>query len=79
MLRWLPEDVSTFGPDIDSLFYLIYYITGVTFILVTVLMIWFLISTVTVKGGAPLTLTATQRLRSSGQLFRQRYSSRFPS
>jgi cytochrome c oxidase subunit II len=43
MLRWLPEDVSTFGPDIDSLFYLIYYITGVTFILVTVLMIWFLI------------------------------------
>ena len=43
MLRWLPEDVSTFGQDIDSLFYLIYYITGVTFILVTVLMIWFLI------------------------------------
>jgi cytochrome c oxidase subunit 2 len=43
MLQWLPEDVSTFGPDIDSLFYLIYYITGVTFILVTVLMIWFLI------------------------------------
>ena len=43
MLSWLPEDVSTFGPDIDSLFYLIYYITGVAFILVTVLMIWFLI------------------------------------
>jgi cytochrome c oxidase subunit 2 len=43
MLRWLPEDVSTFGSDIDSLFYLIYYITGITFILVTVLMIWFLI------------------------------------
>jgi cytochrome c oxidase subunit II len=43
MLRWLPEDVSTFGQEIDSLFYLIYYITGVTFILVTVLMIWFLI------------------------------------
>ena len=43
MLQWLPEDVSTFGQDIDSLFYLIYYITGVTFILVTVLMIWFLI------------------------------------
>jgi cytochrome c oxidase subunit II len=43
MLSWLPEDVSTFGPDIDSLFYLIYYITGVAFILVTLLMIWFLI------------------------------------
>jgi len=44
MLRWLPEDVSTFGADIDSLFHLIYYITGVTFILVTVLMIWFLVA-----------------------------------
>jgi cytochrome c oxidase subunit 2 len=43
MLRWLPEDVSTFGREIDSLFYLIYYITAATFILVTVLMIVFLI------------------------------------
>jgi cytochrome c oxidase subunit II len=43
MLRWLPEDVSTFGQEIDSLFYLIYYITAATFILVTVLMIVFLI------------------------------------
>lgn len=36
MLRWLPENVSTFGSDIDSLFYLIYYITGAVFILVPV-------------------------------------------
>jgi len=43
MLSWLPEDVSTFGREIDSLFYLIYYITSATFILVTVLMIVFLI------------------------------------
>jgi cytochrome c oxidase subunit 2 len=43
MLRWLPEDVSTYGHEIDSLFYLIYYITAATFVLVTVLMIWFLI------------------------------------
>jgi cytochrome c oxidase subunit 2 len=43
MLRWLPEDVSTYGGEIDSLFYLIYYITAVTFILVTVLMIVFLV------------------------------------
>jgi len=43
MLRWLPEDVSTFGPQIDSLFYLIYYITAVTFILVTALMVVFLV------------------------------------
>ena len=43
MLRWLPEDVSTYGQEIDSLFYLIYYITAATFILVTVLMIVFLV------------------------------------
>jgi len=43
MLQWLPEDVSTYGHEIDSLFYLIYYITAVAFILVTVLMIVFLI------------------------------------
>jgi cytochrome c oxidase subunit 2 len=43
MLQWLPEDVSTFGGEIDSLFYLIYYITAATFILVTVLMIVFLV------------------------------------
>src|SRR5689334_24207191 len=40
---WLPENVSTFGRDIDWLFHLIYAITGITFILVAVTMIWFLI------------------------------------
>lgn len=43
MLQWLPEDVSTFGGEIDSLFYLIYYITAATFILVTVLMVVFVV------------------------------------
>ena len=43
MMSWLPEDVSTFGGEIDFLFYVIYYITGAAFILVTVLMIVFLI------------------------------------
>jgi cytochrome c oxidase subunit II len=43
MLSWLPEDVSTYGQEIDSLFYLIYYITAATFILVTVLMLVFLV------------------------------------
>ena len=42
MMRWLPEDVSTYGREIDALFFLIYYITAATFILVTALMIWFL-------------------------------------
>ncbi len=43
MLKWLPENASTYAGEIDRLFYIIYYITGVAFLLVTVLMIWFLI------------------------------------
>ncbi|MBI2881422.1 MAG: cytochrome c oxidase subunit II [Candidatus Tectomicrobia bacterium] len=43
MMSWLPENVSTYGGEIDSLFYLIYYITLVTFLLVAVTMVWFLI------------------------------------
>jgi len=43
MLSWLPENVSTFGRDVDFLFYLIYYITGAVFVLVTVAMIAFLV------------------------------------
>jgi len=41
--RWLPEDISTYGPDVDFLFYLIYYITGITLILVLACMLFFLI------------------------------------
>ncbi|HEY1270024.1 MAG TPA: cytochrome c oxidase subunit II transmembrane domain-containing protein, partial [Candidatus Binatia bacterium] len=44
MLSWLPEDVSTFGGEIDRLFYAIYYITGVALVVVTALMIIFLIA-----------------------------------
>jgi cytochrome c oxidase subunit 2 len=40
---WLPENVSTYGRDIDWLFHLIYYITGVTAILVFVTMLTFLV------------------------------------
>ncbi|MEE9154493.1 MAG: cytochrome c oxidase subunit II [candidate division NC10 bacterium] len=40
---WLPENVSTYGADIDFLFYVIYYITGVAFILVAAAMVAFLI------------------------------------
>ncbi len=42
MLQWLPEDVSPYGGSIDSLFYLIYYITAAAFIVVTALMVIFL-------------------------------------
>src|SRR2546428_5420996 len=40
---WLPENVSTYGQDIDWLFHLIYYITGATFVLVFVTMLVFIV------------------------------------
>jgi cytochrome c oxidase subunit 2 len=39
----LPEGLSTFANDIDTVYYVIYYITGAVFILVTALLVWFLI------------------------------------
>lgn len=42
-MSWLPENVSTYGEDIDHLFYVIYYITLIAFLLVAVTMIWFLV------------------------------------
>jgi cytochrome c oxidase subunit II len=39
----LPENVSTYGGDIDSLFRLILWITGTIFVLVEVLLLYFLI------------------------------------
>jgi cytochrome c oxidase subunit II len=43
MLKFLPENVSTYGGDIDSLFYVIYYITAVAFLLVAGTMVAFLV------------------------------------
>ena len=40
---WLPENVSTYGQEIDWLFHLIYYITGATAMLVFVTMLIFLV------------------------------------
>jgi cytochrome c oxidase subunit 2 len=40
---WLPENVSSYGHEIDWLFHLIYAITGITFILVTVALLAFVI------------------------------------
>ncbi len=42
MMSWLPENVSTFGVEIDRLFYFIYYLTGVTFVGVQVTLLVFL-------------------------------------
>jgi cytochrome c oxidase subunit 2 len=43
MMSWLPENVGSYGQDIDWLFHLIYYITAVTFVLVAVTMVAFLV------------------------------------
>ena len=43
MMSWLPENVSTYGGKIDQIFYLIYYITGVTFVIVMALLLAFLV------------------------------------
>lgn len=43
MLRWLPENVSTFGQGVDDLFRLIYWITLVVFVAVIATMIVFLV------------------------------------
>ncbi|MGH9893605.1 MAG: cytochrome c oxidase subunit II, partial [bacterium] len=51
MMSWLPENASTFGADIDHLFYLIYYITGFVFVLVHVLLVAFIVLYRGKKGG----------------------------
>ncbi|HSE95304.1 MAG TPA: cytochrome c oxidase subunit II [Methylomirabilota bacterium] len=38
----LPENIATYGPELDRLFYLIYFITGAFFLLVSGLMVAFL-------------------------------------
>lgn len=41
---WLmPESASTFGPDIDRMYYVILIITGIVFVVTEVLLVWFLV------------------------------------
>lgn len=39
---WFPENASTFGPEIDDLFTLILWITGIVFVLTELTLAWFL-------------------------------------
>jgi cytochrome c oxidase subunit II len=39
---WLPQNVSSYGGDVDALFYIILAITGVTFVFTEVLLVWFM-------------------------------------
>ncbi len=51
MLSWLPESVSTYGPDIDYLFYLIYYMTSVAGLGVLIGLGYLLVKYRARKGG----------------------------
>ena len=42
MLPWLPENVSTYGAEIDSLFLLIFWITSIVFVFVQVTLLVFI-------------------------------------
>ncbi len=51
MLGWLPADVSTFGPNIDSMLKLIFYVVGTAFILTEGILLAFVILYRRRKGG----------------------------
>ena len=39
---WLPQNVSSYGGDVDALFYIILAVTGVAFLMTEVLLVWFM-------------------------------------
>jgi len=43
MSNWFPENISTFGGDVDSIFYFIFYITAFWFVLTEGILIYFLL------------------------------------
>ncbi|HXV49782.1 MAG TPA: hypothetical protein VEB61_13325, partial [Candidatus Binatia bacterium] len=42
MQKWFPENVSTFGADVDGIFWLIFYITTVWFFITEGLIVYFI-------------------------------------
>jgi cytochrome c oxidase subunit 2 len=43
MLPWLPENISTYGGDVDAIFYLIFWITTIVFVLVQATLLAFVV------------------------------------
>ncbi len=43
MVDWLLANISTFGGEVDKIFYVIFYFTLTAFLLVTGAAIWFLV------------------------------------
>ncbi len=39
---WMPQNISSFGGDVDNLFYVILWVTGGAFVLTEALLVWFM-------------------------------------
>lgn len=62
MLKYLPENISTYGGDVDFLFRLIYYITGVSLILVLAALVYLLFRYRARPGGRAIYYHGNTRL-----------------
>jgi len=43
MYGWFPQNIATYGADVDRLFYLIYYVVGAWFVVLQGALLWFVI------------------------------------
>src|ERR1700675_1785759 len=59
---YFPHDISTFGPSIDSIFLLVFWITMVTWALVTITMVVFLVKYRTRPGRKAEYIEGNSRL-----------------
>jgi len=40
MYGWFPQNIATYGADVDRLFYLIYYVVGAWFVVLQGALLW---------------------------------------
>lgn len=61
-MRWFPENISTYGADVDGVFWLIFWVVGVWFVAVEALLLYFLIR-YRRRPGQPATYVRGERWR----------------